>query len=587
MNVNSIVNTAMGRPHLRRAGYWLVSASVAICALLMAVATPALAAPLKVHLLSCPNSAVTGYVGDFPSPGSVAGSMRQFLGIPYAAAPVGTKRWQPPQPRCWKGNISGNFFGKICPQGASAQPWMDEDCLSLNIFTQATGIVKNRPVMVYIHGGGLTSGSSSFFGQNPVDLVNKGVIVVTINYRLGAFGFLAHSALDNTATKNTGNYGILDQQAALKWVQDNISAFGGDPANVTIFGQSAGALSVVVHLLSPLSVGLFQKAISESAALGNTTLLADAEALGGATFAANVGCTSGGNLAKAKCLRGLSVDAILANQSVIGQSVGLIKVDGVVLTDSIKNLLTAGSFQKVPTIIGTNHDEQRFHLAGNSALGTGSSCNFTSNLAPNAETFFTGKVSYHNALVSQSAFGGTVGPQVETLYPGTADDLAANEGYTAALTDRNWACRNKRTANAIATQGGTVYKYEFNETNSPPFLTGPITLHDTTDFPYRAYHGAETQYIFPMAGTVGCGLTYPGLSPDQQTLAGAMVAYWTAFAKTGNPNKSALPRPPAWPLYTGPTGKLLSLVAGTPIQMNASAFDSDHKCSSFWDTTQP
>lgn len=550
-----------------KAGLFAGKISIGIVLGALAFTSPASADPsTTVPITSCSGATVTGAVADFP--GGASGQMRQFLGIPYAAPPTGTNRWNPPQSNCWSGDLTAQVFGKVCPQGFSLSSFASEDCLFLNVFTPPTGDYSNLPVMVFIHGGGLTSGSASFFAQNPVPLVEQGVIVVTINYRLGALGFLAHAALDNKATRNTGNYGILDQQAALTWVKDNIAAFGGNPGNVTIFGQSAGGLSVLVHLLSPLSDGLFHKAIIESGAIGPITPLVGGESQG-AGFATSTGCSSD----TADCLRALPVDTILANQSIIGQSSLLLKNDGVVLLNSFENLLGSGAFKKVPIMLGTGHDEQRFHLAYNQAVGSGNSCSYTSNIKP---------TNYLSAL--QTTFGG-LSPMVQKEYKPGKTPLTANIAFTDAQTDRNFVCRALRTSNAIAKKAGTLYVYEINDKNPPVYQNGPITLSDNTIFPQGAYHGVEANYLFAMPGTVSCGLPYPGLTAAQDQLADAMVTYWTTFAKTGNPNPAAGVKPPLWPLFTGAKGKLMSLESPVPKVLATSKFNSDHNCK-FWDAHQ-
>ena len=343
---------------------------------LFAASSSALAAPpLTVPIAACAGATVTGFVGTYPG-NDATGQMRQFLGIPYAAPPTLTNRWAPPQPvTCWTGARNMNTFSKSCPQGPSLDPWESEDCLALNVFTSNSGTIDRQPVMVFIHGGGLAAGMGSGREYNPYPLVQQGVVVVTINYRLGALGFLAHNALAH----KTGNFGILDQQAALKWVKSNIRAFGGNPANVTIFGQSAGGLSVLVQLLAPnaLTNGLFHKAIIESGAFyDRATPLNEAQTKGN-TFAASAGCSN------AVCLRGLPVNTILAKQAPpgqlppLGQSVALVTQDNIILKNTIQKLLETGLFKKVPTIVGSAHDEARFHIAGNTRIGTGTTCNFT------------------------------------------------------------------------------------------------------------------------------------------------------------------------------------------------------------------
>ena len=254
--------------------------------------------------------------------------VREFLGIPYAAAPVGNLRWRPPVPHGpWFQTLDATQFASHCPQTPS--PFgiasTTEDCLFLNVFTpdsNAGAIGGLRPVMVWIHGGALVDGESNDY--DPTAFVKDGVIVVTINYRLGILGFLVHSAFaaektdpdrdGDFAAGSAGDYGLMDQQLALHWVRDNIVFFGGDPLNVTIFGESAGGLSVFSQLASPSAANLFQKAIIESGAYNQTTqTLATAEAAGTA-FATAAGCSS----QTGACLRALPVSTILANQNPAG-----------------------------------------------------------------------------------------------------------------------------------------------------------------------------------------------------------------------------------------------------------------------------
>ncbi len=240
------------------------------------------------------STAPVAFTADGAVRGTVAGGTDEFLGIPYAAPPVGPLRWRPPQPADrWHGVRDATTFAPHCPQQASpfGVASVSEDCLYLNVFAPAGGRPGGgRPVMVWIHGGALVTGESDDY--DPAKLVSNGTVVVTINYRLGALGFLAHPALADRPGGPSGNYGLMDQQAALRWVQRNIRQFGGDPRNVTIFGESAGGLSVLSQLDSPGADGLFQRAIVQSGAYNLTqTPLATAEAAGEA-FAATAGCAS-------------------------------------------------------------------------------------------------------------------------------------------------------------------------------------------------------------------------------------------------------------------------------------------------------
>ncbi len=524
------------------------------------------APPLTVAIKSCaassnPDATVTGYVDDYPT--GPAGPMRQFLGIPYAAPPTGSNRWMPPKPvTCWNGNRDTMFFGSSCPQGPGLDPWENEDCLTLNVFTKATGVVNKQPVMVFIHGGGLNSGSGSF-QLNPANLVAQGVVVVTINYRIGALGFLAHPAL---APNSKGNFGILDQQAALKWVKTNIIKFGGDPANVTIFGQSAGGLSVLVHLLSPLSNNLFHKAIIESGAFYYQASTLSTAQTNASTFAANLGCGD------AACLRAKPVANVLANQNVLGYSVRLLTQDNVHLKDTLQNLLMTGQFKKVPTIVGSTHEEMRAHINGNTSLGSGDLCHFVSNLVPG---------NYQTALMNNG--GGSNVSAIMSAYPPGSTQLSANIAFAQQGTDSTFACRTLRTNRWMAQNGGTNYFYEFQDASAPVTLWSAFKLStNNAQFPMGAYHGAESPYLFRPPAKDACGADIPALTPAQKKVSTAIVTYWTTFAKTGNPNPAGTTNLPVWPEFdTTSNGKFLAFKNTGAKLLAASTFDTDHKCA-FW-----
>src|SRR5215813_3122463 len=303
----------------------------------------------------------------------------RFLGIPYAAPPVGDLRWRPPQPHApWRGVRDATAFANHCPQVPSpyGQGSITEDCLYLNVFRPGhdegedegdegdnEGHDRRLPVMVWIHGGALLVGESDDY--DPVRLVRHGVVLVSMNYRLGVLGFLAHPALTAESPDHaSGDYGIMDQQAALRWVRRNIRSFGGDPSRVTIFGESAGGLSVHTHLASPLSAGLFHRAIVESGAYAlSQPPLATAEAQGTAVAAA-AGCSD----QTASCLRSAPVDRLLAALRV---STVIPDVDGKVLPQTIQAAFTSGNFNRVPVIEGSNHDEWRLFVALNIDLVSG------------------------------------------------------------------------------------------------------------------------------------------------------------------------------------------------------------------------
>ncbi len=292
--------------------------------------------------------------------GADAAGVNSFLGLPYAAPPTGNLRWRPPQPASsWSGVRDATQFGPGCPQALARNPFLppgtiSEDCLNLNVYTPTLRSGSDRPVLVWIHGGGLVQdGGRNYDGTK---LAAAGTVVVTINYRLGALGFLAHPALASRPGGAAGNYGLMDQQAALRWVQRNIARFGGDPHNVTIAGQSAGGLSVLAQMVSPGARGLFQRAIVQSGTFAlNQQPLAAAEAAG-ETFAKNVGCPD----QTAACLRSVPVSDLVSNFGVEIPGV----VDGSVLTQPIGTALARGQFARVPVINGITHDEELLFVAG-------------------------------------------------------------------------------------------------------------------------------------------------------------------------------------------------------------------------------
>jgi para-nitrobenzyl esterase len=478
--------------------------------------------------------------------GAITGNADEFLGIPYAAPPVGVLRWRPPQPAApWRGVRDATTFAPHCAQSAS--PFgiasTSEDCLYLNVFTPsgARHDFGTRPVMVWIHGGALVTGESDDY--NPAALVRRGVIVVTINYRLGALGFLAHPALAGRAGGPSGNYGLMDQQAALRWVQRNIVRFGGDPRNVTIFGESAGGLSVLSQLASPAARGLFSRAIVESGAYALTQApLATSEAAG-ETFAAQAGCAS----QTAACLRSLSVQTILADQNAAGYQPD---IDGQVLTQSLGPAFAAGQFSRVPVINGSNHDEWRLFVAESELEG-----------APVTAANYQGMIS--STLSVPAAIAAIIAAQ----YP-----LSAYSSPAVALgavgTDAIFACPALQVDQSLSAFTPT-YGYEFNDENAPEVLLPPVS------FPYGAAHASELQYLFTLRPSPFGG----PLSPQQEQLAAAMQGYWTNFAKRGTPDGFLTPAGLRWPRFAAASSQLLSL--DTPQPQSETSFAADHHCA-FW-----
>jgi para-nitrobenzyl esterase len=483
-----------------------------------------------------------------------AAGVREFLGIPYAAAPVGNLRWRPPVLHVpWFQTLDATHFADHCPQTAS--PFgiasSTEDCLFLNVFTPEAnggGIGELRPVMVWIHGGALVDGESNDY--DPTAFVKDGVIVVTINYRLGILGFLAHPALAaektdpdrnvDFAAGSAGDYGLMDQQLALRWVRDNIVFFGGDPLNVTIFGESAGGLSVFSQLASPSSASLFQKAIIESGAYQLTTqTLATAEAAGTA-FATAAGCSS----QTAACLRALPVSTLLANQNPAGYTPN---IDGEFLPLSLGTALATGQFHHVPIIQGSNHDEWRLFTALDFDLAIGPIGN--------------NEAAYEAALAS---LVGPAAPFVATEYP-LAGFPSADLAFATAGTDVVFACP-AYGADLSMSQFVPLSTYEFNDENAPQDFLPPVT------FPYGAAHASELQYLFNLPITV----PRPPLNAQQLQLSSSMQQYWTNFAKSDTPNGSGLP---TWRQFNALEGNSQSLIPPSPMQ--ETTFATNHKCA-FW-----
>jgi para-nitrobenzyl esterase len=496
-----------------------------------------------------------------PVTGIETPTLSEYLGIPYAAPPVGDLRWQPPQPVArWQGPRDATQYGPHCPQSASpfGTASTTEDCLYLNVHTPSGKVAQEKngktklkqakrlPVMVWIHGGALVVGESDEY--DPTRLVAQGRVVVTLNYRLGFLGFLAHPALSaGSPQKASGNYGLMDQQAALRWVQRNIKKFGGDPDNVTIFGESAGGLSVHAHLASPLSGGLFDRAIAQSGAYSaREPSLADAETKGLA-FAHNLGCADNQT---AECLRSIPVETLLANQPELPGEIGP-NVDGRVLPQAINAAIGSGEFNRVPVIEGTTHDEFRLFAYTNIEAMFGV-------LTPG---FYPLAVPLLVSTLGLDASPSAVMAQYPLDQYGTV--ILA---LSAIATDAVFACPARRAAQQLSEHVPT-YQYEFNDPEAPQLFV------PQGSFPYGAYHASEVQYLFDVPDQQNA----PDLTAAQRALADAMVGYWTRFAQAGDPNG---PQAPQWPAYTAASEQFLSLEPPVPVVRDS--FAADHKCA-FWD----
>ncbi|BBY62938.1 carboxylic ester hydrolase [Mycolicibacterium helvum] len=479
--------------------------------------------------------------------GVVAPGYRVFDGIPYAAAPVGPLRWQPPQPAApWPGVRDATKPGLRCIQDTSVDPDYGrptgEDCLNLNVWTpDGASRSSQKPVMVWIHGGGFLNGSADIYDARWM-ATQGDIVVVTVNYRLGALGFLAHPALSPDG--NIGNYGLADQQAALRWVRDNIAEFGGDPTKVTIAGESAGAMSVCDHLVAPDSAGLFRAAILQSGPCQAQADRATATRVS-AEYATSAGCTEPEPDAIAACLRSLPTPKLqrgplyvrFGPDELTGPVTGTDRLPVDPMAD-----VALSRVPKIPVLIGSNGDEFAMFTAIQYLKGHG--------LPP------------YPKLLSH-AFGSDA-TAVAEHYP--LDRYSGNEGlaYSAAVTDSLFACPADRIASGLA-HTDQVYAYEFNDRTAP----APDPLR-AVPFPVGASHSLELRYLFDVGGA-------PPLNPAQRELSDQMVAYWSQFVKNGTPAVSGLPD---WP-QMGADGKRMSLETG---QLTITEdFSVRHQCQ-FWAT---
>lgn len=456
-----------------------------------------------------------------------AKGIRTFLGIPYAKPPVGDLRWRAPEPPAsWSGERDATKFAPRCMQAPIYSDMifrdeLSEDCLYLNVWTPARNANEKLPVMVWIYGGGFQAGSASEPRQDGERLAGKGVVVVSMNYRLGVFGFYANPELTAESSHHaSGNYGLLDQAAAIRWVHDNIAAFGGDPGNVTIFGESAGSFSVSAQMASPLNKGMVHKAIGESGAFFSATLaapmLSSAEERGKALLT-RAGVSSVG------ALRAIPGDSLLKIvTSTQGMSFGPI-VDGYFLPRPVPEIYAAGDQLHIPLLAGWNEDEVR----GMATLAA---------VRPTTESF-TQRV--------KSQFGENA-DAVLAAYPAPTDS-AAVEAMAALSSDQfishgtwRWLEAHRRTAEV------PVYRFLFaRDIPIPPgqMANGrPVTARDV-----GARHAGEIEYVFGALNSVP-KVTW---EPADRALSELMMSYWSNFAKTGNPNGKGLP---IWPRYEASTG---------------------------------
>ncbi|MFO1108492.1 MAG: carboxylesterase family protein [Bradyrhizobium sp.] len=436
-------------------------------------------------------------------------AIRVYKGIPFAAPPVGPRRWRPPEPaEPWDGIREATSFGADCPQErrpGSRADRIDENCLTLNIWTPASAPDEALPVMVWFYGGSFLFGSASDIRFDGEAFARRGVVLVTAAYRVGLFGYLAHPGLTRESPHGaSGNYGLLDQIAALGWVQRNIAAFGGDPKRVTAFGVSAGSASISLLLASPLATGLFQRAILESpGAFRPLASLAEAE---------SAGLVLGPEIDR---LRQMPADELLAKTSLLTPNVrGLTTPrvlrpirDGWVIREDEREAFKAGRFQVMPTIVGSNADE-------------GLTLTTTWPMRTPADLRELARANFPRAFEASSS-----------LYAATCDDEVRG-GVAAMFADTQFNYGVWQLARAMSARTPQTWRYLFLR-RRPGRLDGPN-------------HGDEVQYVFNTLGLAQPGQDTAPFNDVDDDVAEAMQAAWVRFAATGDPNGGELPR---WPAY--------------------------------------
>ncbi|MFJ3876141.1 carboxylesterase/lipase family protein [Streptomyces sp. NPDC090077] len=527
---------------------------------LLGALLPVLAALMLCAAASAPPTAVSAArerpvvpTAEGPVRGRAHGAYDTFEGIPYAAAPTGPLRWRPPQPPPRRAEVlDAGAPGARCaqlPAFGPGGPEGSEDCLFLNV-TAPSGPGRARPVMVWFHGGGFRFGSGDAYRAEP--LVAAGdVVVVTVNYRLGVFGFFGHPELGGAP-----DFGIADQQAALRWVRANAAGFGGDPGRVTLFGESAGGLSVCAHLVSPASAGLFHRAVVQSGSCSTTmppyALLPavgtyepfvpeERTVTAGAAAAASLGC--GGRPAGRvlECLRGLDTGRLLTAE--LTERFSGVAYGNAVLPLEPARALEAGRFHRVPVVQGSNRDEMRLFLSQALVVYP-----------------VDGEEGYRERL--RTSFGAEA-PAVAAAYPAGSFATPAL-AWAALLSDASFTCPTLRDGRALA-RHVPAYGYLFADGEAPNFLGLP----ELAGFPFGAAHGFELPYLF---ATVD-------LAEPQRALAGRMADYWTRFARTGAPDA---PGAPVWPRFAPGTPSVLEL-APVPGGIRPVDPEAAHHCA-LWDS---
>ncbi len=506
------------------------STSLSLCVLSLLIGTTALAVAPDTR--TPPVRTESGLVA-----GTLVDGVASWKGIPFAAPPLGDLRWRPPQPAAaWKGVRLAEAYGHDCmqePFPSDAAPLgtpPDEDCLVLNIWAPADRAGASRPVMVWIHGGGFVNGGSSPAVYDGSAFARRGVVLVSFNYRLGRFGFFAHPALTReTPNGPLGNYGYLDQIAALRWVQRNIAGFGGDPGNVTVFGESAGGGSVNTLMISPLAHGLFHKAIVESGGGRAGGIMAmrhlrepgsngepSAEAVG-AAFAKSVGI-EGDDASALAALRRLPAARIVNGMNLMKQQRETFAgpmVDGRIVPTEVETAFRARRQARVPYLIGANAREFGFFTPTSQAV---------------------------DGMLDR------FGPLRESALSAYDPEKTGNKGElgVALMSDQAMVEPARLLARLSAAAGQPTWEYRFSYVASAIRKETAGALH-ATEIPFafetvRAKYGAAT-------------------TPEDEAIAAAMNAYWCSFARTGDPNGDGRPK---WPAYTAASDVLMDFAAGGP-----------------------
>lgn len=486
-----------------------------------------------------------------PVSGTEINGISSWLGLPYAAPPVGKLRWQPPQPVVpWTTVLKANALAASCAQNADlgefARAGGNEDCLYLNVYRPAEmhNSDKKLPVFVWIHGGGLQVGQGGDY--DPSKLVKEGKsVVVTLNYRLGVFGFLSNPGLDSEGHE-AGNYGLMDQQSALRWVKNNISAFGGDPSNVTIAGESSGGNSVMAHIAAPGSAGLFQHVVAMSGsgimsrhpAFGAPRPLDVAREMG-TKFARAVGCDAG----DADCLRAVPTKRILDVQPAFALNEFII--DGKTLPVHPADAYKSGKINPVTLINGTTRDEGRFFVA--------------------LPELLTGKALQESDYPEwiEQQYGKTLKTKVLAEYPLKNYDNPS-EAFAAAATDSMFSCPARALNRSLADKI-PVYAYEFSDRTAPSYI-------GATSFPLLAAHTFELSYVFP--GFHGGSDIHVSLTPAQEKLSQKMVSYFSTMAKMSGSEQN-------WPRYSPKADNFMTFSL-PEARMISGHFARIHHCE-FWD----